>query len=139
MVEQVSQINAVEASDTVELQADAVIAKTTRTIVGGQIDCGAYNRLTLFLEYTNGDETGVLIDWFYLYATGGTEFQDMTWSAAPGAKTFTVNDITRTVTSDMMIVLDVSGITAVTLYQGGSANDGTPTGKLAVNYTLTED
>lgn len=121
------------------LQAATAIAKTTQTLIGFEISCGSYDTITLWIEYVNGDETGVLIQPHYLFATAGTEFQDISWSAAAGTKLATLNEFKMTATANRLIVLDLRGIEFVKFTQGGSDNDGTPTGTLAVSYTLTED
>jgi hypothetical protein len=122
-------------SDT--LQTDTVIAKATQTIIGNEINCGGYSFLTLFFTYTKGDETGIIIQAHTLHASGGTPHQDCSWTAAAGTKTATINQYTLTATASRYIVFDVRGIQYIKFTQGGSADDGTPTGKLLASYTMT--
>jgi hypothetical protein len=119
------------------LQAATVISKTTQTLIGQELRCGGYDFITLFLEYTNGDETGILVQAHMLQESGGTEFQDQSWTAAAGTKSATVNEYTATATGDHYITFDIRGIEYIKFTQGGSNNDGTPTGTLAASYTMT--
>ncbi len=120
-----------------ELQSSATIAKTAQTLVGFEIPVGGFDTLTLFIEYTKGDETGLILQPHYLYALAGTAFRDVSWSAAAGTKLATVNEFKITATADRVIVFDLRGVEFFRLTQGGSDNDGTPTGTLAVNYIAT--
>ena len=118
------------------LQVATVIAKTTQTAIGAEINCAGYQYLTLFFTYTKGDETGILIRPHFMQSTGGTAHQDQSWTAAAGTKSFTANQYTATATGSHYITFDVSGVEFIKFTQGGSNNDGTPTGTLAASYTL---
>ena len=118
------------------LQAAATIAKTTQTLIGAEIGCGGYNYITLFIDYVKGDETGLLVQAHMLQASGGTEYQDQSWTAAAGTKSSTANQYTATGSGNHYIIFDIRGIEFIKFTQGGSANDGTPTGTLAATYTL---
>ena len=118
------------------LQAATVIAKTTQTLIGAEILCGGYETITLFLVYVKGNETGVIVTPWIMHSTGGTAYQDQSWSVAAGSKTITANNFLMTATGNHIIVMDVSGAEFVKFTQGGSNNDGTPTGTLAANYML---
>ena len=118
------------------LQAATVFAKTTQTDIGSELGVSGYNYLTLFLEYTKGDETGLLVQAHVLRETGGTEFQYCTWANSSGTWSVTAGEHTLTAAADVYITFDVSGIEIIKFTQGGSNNDGTPTGTLAVSYTL---
>ena len=118
------------------LQAATTIAKTTQTDIGDEIACAHYDFITLFFQYVNGDETGVTIQAHAMWESEGTEHQDVSWTAAAGTKTATSNEYTLTATADRYIMLDVRGIEYIKFTQGGSANDGTPTGTLAAQYTM---
>jgi len=122
------------AKDT--LQATEVISKTTQTLIGAEINCRGYNYLTLFFTYTKGDETGLTIIPSFLYETGGTVYPFAEWSSAAGAKTLTASTFTLTATTSSYITLNVEGLEIVKFTQGGTANDGTPTGTLAASYLL---
>jgi hypothetical protein len=117
------------------LQAATVIAKTTQTAVGS-IAVGAYDYITLFFNYVNGDETGVIIKVWTEDNTDSTEYQLGEWALAGGAATFTATSYTFTANTDAYVTLDVRGLDEIIIYQGGSNNDGTPTGTLAVSYFL---
>ena len=116
--------------------AGTVIAKTTQTLIGAVIDTSFYDFLTLHFEYNKGDETGLIIQ----AHTQRTALLDVAqwqdWTAAAGAKTATVNTITPTDATPHYITFDVRGIAFMKFTQGGSDNDGTPTGTYEASYTL---
>lgn len=121
------------------LQAATVIAKTTQTLIGAEIGVAGYDYITLFFTYTKGDETGIIIQAHVLQTSGSaTTYQDVSWTAAAGTKTATANQYTLTATASRYITFDVRGIEFIRFTQGGSNNDGTPTGTLAASYTMTK-
>lgn len=121
--------------DSKVLQAAATIAKTTQTKVGSAIDVAEYDYLTLFIAYVKGDETGLNI---YPYIKFGeddaTKYQFTEWATAGGTYTKTDQKLQFTASATTYFTFDVRGIEFVEIYQGGSNNDGTPTGTLAVSY-----
>jgi hypothetical protein len=119
------------------LQAATTIAKTTQTDIGSEIGCAGYDFITLWFTYVNGDETGLVIQAHMLPESGGTEYQDISWTAAAGTKTATANELKLSASASRFAVFDVRGIPFIKFTQGGSDNDGTPTGTLAASYTLT--
>jgi len=118
------------------LQNATVISKTTQTAVGGEIACGGYDFLTFFFTYTKGDETGLKIIANVLRTTGGTAYQHNVLTTSSGAITLTDTSLTLTASKTSYITFDVRGIEFMKFTQGGSNNDGTPTGTLAASYTL---
>lgn len=118
------------------LQTATAIAKTTQTLIGKIIPVGGYDYITLFADYTKGDETGLIIGASVLQAIDGTAYPYMEWSSAAGTKTRTASNWTLTASASSFITLDVRGLAFIKFTQGGSANDGTPTGTLAASYTL---
>lgn len=118
------------------LQAATVIAKTTQTLVGYEIGCIGADWLTFFFEYTKGDETGLKIIPSVLRTTGGTAFPYAITTATGGAFIVTDTSLTLTATKSGYITFDVRGVDFMKFTQGGSNNDGTPTGTLAASYTL---
>lgn len=118
------------------LQAATVISKTAETVIDAEIDTGHYDFITLLVSYTKGDETGLNIYPYFLYASGGTEYPLVEWATAAGVYTATAQKFQLTATAKREITLDVRGIPYVKFYQGGSNNDGTPTGTLAAAYVL---
>jgi len=118
------------------LQAAATVAKTTQTIVGQEIGCDGYDWLTFFFTYTKGDETGLIITPSVLRESGGTAYPYALMTATGGAITVTDTKITLTGTKTGYMTFDVRGISFMKFTQGGSANDGTPTGTLAASFTL---
>lgn len=118
------------------LQAAAVISKTTQTILGTEIACGGYEFLTVFFDYVKGDETGLTLVPSFMRTAGGTAYPFAEWSAAAGAKTRTASTYTMTATINGYITFDIRGIAYFKITQGGTANDGTPTGTIAAAYTM---
>jgi hypothetical protein len=118
------------------LQAAGVIAKTNQTLIGHVISVGGYEYITLFFTYVKGDETGLTLTPSVMQSATGTAHPFMEWSTAAGAKTRTASTFALTASANAYITLDVRGIAYIMFTQGGTANDGTPTGTLAVSYTL---
>ena len=123
-------------SKTKVLQTTTTIAKTTQTLIGEIIETGYYDYLTLYFTYTKGDETGLTIVPSFLHEYTGTAHPFLEWTATAGAKTATPSTLTETVTRDGYITLDIRGHEYVQFTQGGTANDGTPTGTLSASYLL---
>jgi len=121
---------------TEQLQAATAIAKTTQTLIGKEIATGGYEYLTLFFVYTKGDETGLKIVPNVLRTTGGTAHPYVVKTEATGATTLTALTLTLTATTTSYMTFDVRGIAYMNFTQGGSNNDGTPTGTLLAGYTL---
>ena len=118
------------------LQTAATIAKTTETNVGGLLDVAIYDRLTLWLDYVKGDETGLNVYIYFLKVGGGTAYELTEWETSSGVYTNTDQKLQFTANASTYVTFDVSGVELVQVKQGGSNNDGTPTGTLAVSYTL---
>lgn len=123
-------------SATGKLQAATTIAKTTQTLMGAVIGCEGYHYLTLFFEYTKGDETGCIITPWVYHTSDGTAHEYAITTATGGALTVTDTKLTMTATKSGYITFDVEGVDFMKFTQGGSNNDGTPTGTLAAHYTL---
>ncbi len=119
------------------LENATTIAKTTQTVMDTEIRCGGFDTITLFVEYTNGNETGLIIQAHFKHASAGTAFQDASWSAAAGTKLATVNEFKMTASVDRFMVFDIRGMEFVEFTQGGSDDDGTPTGTITANYSMT--
>ena len=121
------------------LQAATTIAKTTETSIG-TIDCEGAAYCTVYLSYTKGDETGCnVVAYFVAPDSSATEFQNADFAiASAGIYTGTTNKVQFTASSKWAVTYDVRGVRFLKLYQGGSNNDGTPTGTLAVSYDLKE-
>ena len=119
------------------LQAATTIAKTTQTLIGQEIGCASYDYITLFFTYDQGDETGLDIQVHFMRNTGGTAHQEASWTSAGGAKVLTQDSYRLTADATSYIIIDIRGINYIKFTQGGSANDGTPTGTLAASYSMT--
>lgn len=120
------------------LQASATIAKTTQTLIGAEIACDGYEWLTFYFTYTKGDETGLKIVPSVLRVSGGTAYPYNVRTETGGASTLTDTTLTLTASKTSYMTFDVRGISIMKFTQGGSNNDGTPTGTLAASYTLKD-
>ena len=118
------------------LQAATTIAKTTQTAVGSIINCQGYQWLTVFFTYVKGDETGLTLVPSFMRTATGTAHPLCSWSTTGGAKTITADTFTLTASRNGYITFDVRGLDFFMITQGGTANDGTPTGTLAASYTM---
>ena len=118
------------------LQTATVISKTIQTDIGSAIACAGYTRITLFFSYVKGDETGLDVEVHFLRTSGGTEHQELIWTASAGVKTAAAVKHRVTASGDYHVTIDIEGVELVKFTQGGSNNDGTPTGTLAASYTL---
>jgi len=120
------------------LQAATTIAKNTQTLVGFEIDCRGQDYLTFYFTYVKGDETGLIITPSVLRESGGTAYPYAERTATGGAITLTDTKITLNASKSSYMTFCVEGIGLMKFTQGGSNNDGTPTGTLAASYTLTD-
>jgi hypothetical protein len=104
------------------------------TAIGDPIDCKNADDLTLFVNYTNGDEDSFAIIIFWSTKSGGTPAQEATWStiATRAATQHTYNIGTASIV--LPIRLDVSHLTEVVVK--GDATGGTPTGTVTIDYIL---
>ena len=118
------------------LQAATVISKTAQTLIGKVIPVGGYEFITLFFTYVKGDETGLTLIPSMMTSATSTAHPFAEWSAAAGAKTVTSSTFALTASRNGYITFDIRGISHMMFTQGGTANDGTPTGTLAASYTL---
>ena len=120
------------------LQAATTIAKTTQTIIDKVIGCASYDYITLFFTYVKGDETGVDIQAHFMRNATSDAYQESSWTAAAGTKTLSQNEYRLAASVSSYIIIDVRGINYIKFTQGGSHNDGTPTGTLAASYSMTQ-
>lgn len=118
---------------TAELQAATTIT-AAETVIGSEIDCSQYNTLTIWVDYTKGDETSYDIIPKYLRVTSGDEHPFGVWSTG-AIKAWTAEKFRLTASAKVYIVLNVHGIDIVKIY--GDATGGTPTGTAQVGYSLT--
>lgn len=118
------------------LQPATVISKTVQTAVGDIIGTAGAMFLTLFATYVKGDETGLDIIVKFQRTPTSTAMQDLTWTNTAGVLTPVPTKYKLTASGNIPIRIDVSGIDYVLVTQGGTNNDGTPTGTLAMSYTL---
>jgi len=103
--------------------------------IGSEIGIARYDTITLWVDYTNGDETAIYIYPKFYHESGGTGYQWQDWSAAIGDKTVTTNRLQMTATGNYYAVFDVNGIGFVKFFS--IVPDGTPTGTMGVYATLS--
>ena len=118
------------------MQAATVIAKTTQTAVGSVIACGGYDWITFFATYVKGDETALDMIASFMRTDIGTAHPELVWTATAGVYTAAATKHRLTASANASFTVDIRGIDYIMLTQGGSNNDGTPTGTLAVSYTM---
>lgn len=121
------------------LQAATTIAKTTQTAVGSIIPVEGYGSMRLYLTYVKGDETGLDVIASYQRTATGTAHPNSVWSETGGVYTRTAEKYRFTASANATVLLDIRGANYVLITQGGSNNDGTPTGTLAASYALYAD
>lgn len=119
------------------LQTATVISKTLQTAIGGDIGTENAEAIQMFFDYVKGDETGVLIKAYAHRTLNGTNHQYILWSESSGVYTAEDDSLKLTASGSYTREYDVRGIDYIFFTQGGSDNDGTPTGTLAVSYTLS--
>ena len=118
--------------DQTRLQAATVIT-AAETIMGGAIDVRNFDTMVVWLTYTKGDETSVKVIPKYLHTVAGTEYPHMEWSVA-NDKLVVVKTFLMSASASTYIILDVEAFAQIKLYNDPTG--GTPSGKLAVDYTL---
>jgi hypothetical protein len=119
------------------IQAATTISKTTQTAMGSEIGTENAEYITLFFTYAKGNETGLDIILNARRTSAGTNHPNRVWSASSGVQTGLTEKIRVTASGDYYSTWFIEGLDYVQFTQGGSNNDGTPTGTLAASYTLT--
>jgi len=117
--------------------AGEVISKTTQTLIGEVIKVTFIDFITLHIKYTKGDETGCILQAHPQRTLTEDVAQDQSWTAAAGTKTHTLNEFTLSDGIEHYITFDVRGIAYIKFTQGGSDNDGTPTGTFKASYSAS--
>ena len=114
---------------TLTLQAATTIA-AIETNIHGVIPLEGTDWVSLLLDYTKGDETGVYIRWDY-----AGDYQATYWTFAGNDWTGVEQRIYLTATGQYEFRIDVRGRQIIKFTQ--DANGGTPTGTLAVKISMT--
>ena len=117
--------------------AGTTISKTTQTLMGKVIKVSYIDFITLHITYTKGDETGCVVQAHSQRTAALDVAQDQSWTAAAGTKTHTLNQFTLSDGVSHYITFDVRGIAYIKFTQGGSNNDGTPTGTFKASYSAS--
>ena len=120
------------------IQTALTIAKTTQTVMGSEIGIERADTMTLFLDYVKGDETGVDVIANYRRVTGGQLYPATTWTDVAGVNTALPQKIRLTASGHYAFRIYFPAIDFVVFTQGGSNNDGTPTGTLAASYVFEQ-
>ena len=121
------------------LQATTVIAKTTQTLIGAAIPTEGALWLTFFGTYAKGDETGLDIVTSFMRTATGTAHPLSVWTPTAGVYTRVASVYRLTASANFTFPVDLRGVDYVMFTQGGSNNDGTPTGTLAAAYTFIQE
>ncbi len=121
---------------------DAVLVSATvitaaETLIGTAIDASEFNKLSLYFDYVNGDETDVDVYIKFLPTNDGNTYDWGVWTKTGSEFTFSEDHITMSVTGSYVFILDVEAQALVQLYT--DANGGTPTGTLAIKYRLSRE
>jgi hypothetical protein len=120
------------------LQATTTISKTTQTAVGSVIPAENYEYFTLFGTYVKGNETGLDIIINFQRTNGGTTYPAVEWTETGGVYTYQAQKYRLTASRNFFIQFYIPAADFILITQGGSNNDGTPTGTLAASYTMSE-
>ena len=118
------------------LKAAGVIAKTTQTIMGAEIPTENIECIRLFIDYVKGDETGVDVIMSMRRTSGGTSYVNQEWTSTGGVNAAVTEKIRLTATGNYSFTWFYPCADYIYFTQGGSNNDGTPTGTLAASYTM---
>lgn len=118
---------------TIEVQAATTIT-AAETALMTALHVGMYKSMTVFVDYTNGDETSYDIIPKVLRISGGDEHPLCSWSSSGGTKTVTADKFQMTASGKHYVVLNLAGIEWIRLY--GDATGGTPSGTAQIGYTL---
>ena len=86
------------------------------------------------MDYTKGDEDGLLITPYALNETDGDDYQFQTWDATGALRTRVESQFSLTATGKYMMVFDVSGIELFKFTQ--IADGGTPTGTISASFVM---
>ena len=116
------------------LIATATTIEAAESIIGKEIQCAGYDVLSLFVDYTKGDETSLSIIPYSMFETGGDGFQFQTWTMSGAVRTFTKSVFSLTATGKYLMMFDVSGIEYIRFHQ--DATGGTPSGTIAAAYAM---
>ncbi len=115
------------------LEATTVLA--AETLIGVEIEAGYLEALTLFVDYTMGDEDSLTIIPYSMYESGGDGFQFQTWDEPGLVREVTFSTFTLTASGKYMLTFDISGVEWVKFHQ--QAIGGTPTGTIKAFYVVT--
>ena len=123
--------------DYVLQEATAVGDAGSAVQMGGVIDVAPYDTITIFIDYTKGTESGVLVyaNFFRRLATGLYQLGE--WTLPGGAKTFQETYFQLTASDRRYITLDVTGQNLMTLHN--VAIQGAVSGTMAASILLTEE
>lgn len=119
------------------LQTATVISKTTQTNMGSPIPCENGEYITVYLDYVKGNETGVDVILNRMLTEDGAKYQELEWTSTAGVNASAVQKIRLLATGKYVFTFFIEGTNWVQFTQGGSNNDGTPTGTLAASYVMS--
>jgi len=104
----------------------AVAVVDTETVVGGEVSVRDFDTIALFVDYTKGTETGLIIKVYGLSEIGGDEHQLGGYLRAGGVMTADPREAQFTSSGKKVpLVYDVTGVDRIKVYQlkiGGTAS-----------------
>ncbi len=111
---------------------------TALAAAGDAFNVSGHDTLSLWLDYDQGDETGIVLTayWLYSNATGSKEFQEADWSASAGERTPTANTYSVTTTALTFLTFDVTGVPYAKIYIQGTGTI-TTAGAITITYSGT--
>jgi hypothetical protein len=121
------------------LQAAKTISKTLPVAIGGDIGTENAEAIQMFFNYVKGEETGLLIKAYAHRTLNGTNHQYILWTESSGVYTAEDDVLKFTADGNYTREYDVRGIDYILFTQGGSDDDGSALGTLAVSYTLSSE
>jgi len=118
----------------VAYRASAVISETATS--AGEIDVSRYKKITFYLVYTKGTETGLTVTLKGLHTTGGAEHQLGIHLNTTGNMTQQLYTYLYTATANAIpLEVDVTGMKYIKLYE--MKTGGTASGTLVAGYILS--
>ena len=123
-------------STQANLEPKSITVTAAESLIGVEIECGNLDVLTLFIDYTKGDETGLSIIPYSMYENGGDGFQLQKWSTSGVVQSSSGTTFSLTASGKYQIVFDISGIEWCKFNM--QALGGTPNGTIKAFYVVAE-
>ena len=122
-------------SNSIVVKASGTTIPASETAISSEIDVSGYDEITLYVDYTKGDETNLLVYPKILRESGGDEHPSGAWTNNVQME-FVQQKAKMDATGKFYITYNTKGIHLIKLYADSTA--GTPTGTYEVSYSLIE-